>query len=94
MTMQVISAVAELERHLLLECTHSGITRVRASGKRFGRPSALNGEQQQVELERLNAGVSISAISREFSTTRQTILRVRKAAGNADAENLSGEKIL
>ncbi|RCR79418.1 recombinase family protein, partial [Klebsiella pneumoniae] len=28
-----------------------------------------------------------------FSTTRQTILRVRKAAGNADAGNLSGEKI-
>ncbi|HDX4396355.1 TPA: recombinase family protein [Enterobacter bugandensis] len=93
MTMQVISAVAEFEKDLLIERTHSGIARARASGKRFGRPSSLNGEQQQVVLERLNAGVSISAIAREFSTTRQTILRVRKAAGNADAENLSGEKI-
>lgn len=37
----------------------------------------------------LNAGVSISATAREFSTTRQTIIRVRKAAGNADAENSS-----
>lgn len=91
MTMQVISAVAEFEKDLLIERTHSGIARARASGKRFGRPSSLNGEQQQVVLERLNAGVSISAIAREFSTTRQTILRVRKAAGNADAENLFGE---
>ncbi|BFT83998.1 recombinase family protein [Enterobacter pseudoroggenkampii] len=91
MTMQVISAVAEFEKDLLIERTHSGIARARASGKRFGRPSLLNGEQQQVVLERLNAGVSISAIAREFSTTRQTILRVRKAAGNADAENLFGE---
>ncbi|SQC86771.1 resolvase domain-containing protein [Klebsiella pneumoniae] len=93
MTMQVISAVAEFEKDLLIERTHSGIARARASGKRFGRPSSLNGEQQQVVLERLNAGVSISAIAREFSTTRQTILRVRKAAGNAYAGNLSGEKI-
>lgn len=87
MTMQVISAVAEFEKDLLIERTHSGIARARASGKRFGRPSSLNGEQQRVVLERLNAGVSISAIAREFSTTRQTILRVRKATGNADAEN-------
>lgn len=47
MTMWVISAVAEFERDLLLERTHSGIARARASGKRFGRPSALNEEQQQ-----------------------------------------------
>ncbi|EQA1624982.1 recombinase family protein [Enterobacter asburiae] len=93
MTMLVISAVAEFEKDLLIERTHSGIARARASGKRFGRPSSLNGEQQQVVLERLNAGVSISAIAREFSTTRQTILRVRKAGASADAGNLSGEKI-
>lgn len=51
--MQVISAVAEFEKDLLIERTHSGIARARASGKRFGRPSSLNGEQQQVVLERL-----------------------------------------
>lgn len=63
MTMQVISAVAEFEKDLLIERTHSGIARARASGKRFGRPSSLNGEQQQVVLERLKAGASISAIA-------------------------------
>lgn len=77
MTMQVISAVAEFERDLLLERTHSGIARAKAAGKGFGRPSALNEEQKQVVIERINLGLSISAIAREFSTTRQTILRVK-----------------
>lgn len=81
MTMQVISAVAEFERDLLIERTHSGIARAKASGKRFGRPSALNDEQKQLVLERLNMGMTVSAVAREFSTTRQTILRV-KAAGS------------
>ncbi|WP_032697997.1 recombinase family protein [Raoultella planticola] len=93
MTMQVISVVAEFERDLLLERTHSGIAQAKAAGKRFGRPPALNEEQHQAVIIRLNAGDSISAVARQFETTRQTILRIRKAAGNANVENLSGEKI-
>jgi len=81
MTMQVISAVAEFERDLLIERTHSGIARAKASGKRFGRPSALTDEQKKSVLERLSTGMSVSAVAREFGTTRQTILRV-KAAGS------------
>lgn len=77
MTMQVISAVAEFERDLLLERTHAGIARAKASGKRFGRPPILSDEQKRVVTERLNAGVSTSAVAREFNTTRQTILRVK-----------------
>lgn len=77
MTMQVISAVAEFERDLLLERTHAGIARARASGKRFGRPPALNADQKQAVLARIDAGASISAIARDFNTTRQTILRVK-----------------
>ncbi|MBB6117946.1 putative DNA-invertase from lambdoid prophage Rac [Rahnella inusitata] len=79
MTMQVISAVAEFERDLLLERTHSGIARAKAAGKRFGRPSALNEQQKQAVMERINTGTSISAVAREFNTTRQTILRIRAA---------------
>lgn len=77
MTMQVISAVADFERDLLLERTHSGIARAKAAGKRFGRPSVLKEEQQLTVIARINAGISISAIAREFNTTRQTILRVK-----------------
>ncbi|EBV7123884.1 recombinase family protein [Morganella morganii] len=77
MTMQVISAVAEFERDLLLERTSSGIARAREAGKRFGRPPVLNNEQQCLVLERIKSGSSISEIAREFKTTRQTILRVK-----------------
>lgn len=84
MTMQVISAVAEFERDLLLERTHAGIARAKASGKRFGRPPALNEEQKQVVLARIDAGVSISAIAREFETTRQTVLRIKASRPGGD----------
>src|SRR5512133_3046746 len=38
MTVGVINAVAEFERDLLIERTHSGLARAKASGKALGRP--------------------------------------------------------
>ncbi|KGX52933.1 hypothetical protein Y027_4696 [Burkholderia pseudomallei TSV5] len=38
MTMQVLNAVAEFERDLLIEGTHAGIARAKAEGKTMGRP--------------------------------------------------------
>ncbi|HIB0463727.1 TPA: helix-turn-helix domain-containing protein, partial [Escherichia coli] len=46
-------------------------------GKRFSRPPVLNEEQKQAVFERIKSGVSISAIAREFKTSRQTILRAK-----------------
>ncbi len=60
--MSVISAVAEFERDLLLERRHSGIAKAKTAGKRFGRPSALNEEQQFTVITHINTGISISAI--------------------------------
>lgn len=80
MTMQVIAAVAEFERDLLIERTQSGILRAKAAGKPFGRPPALNAQERAAALERLAEGVSVALVAREFRTTRQTILRVRDAA--------------
>ena len=78
MTMQVIAAVAEFERDLLIERTQAGINRAKASGKQFGRRPSLNEEVQAAVVERLDAGNSVSEIAREFKTTRQTIIRVRE----------------
>lgn len=77
MTMQVLTAVAEFEKDLLLERTHAGIARAKAEGKRFGRPPSLNKEQQREICERLGQGESVSAVARAFNTTRQTIMRTR-----------------
>ena len=78
MTMQIISAVAEFERDLLIERTQLGIQRAKANGKKLGRPSALSQLQKNAVIERLKSGENISAIAREFKTTRQTILRIKK----------------
>ncbi len=81
MTMQVIAAVAEFERDLLIERTQSGIIRAREAGKRFGRPPALNAKERAAVVGRLDAGATIAEIAREFETSRQTIIRIKKAAG-------------
>lgn len=75
--MQVISAVAEFEKDLLIERTHSGLARAKAAGKRFGRPPSLTPEQQKAARRRLGESATVSAVAREFSTSRQTIMRLR-----------------
>ncbi len=41
MTMQVIAAVEEFERDLLVEPTQSGLKRVVSQGKQLGQPKSL-----------------------------------------------------
>ncbi|MDX5929545.1 recombinase family protein [Acidiphilium acidophilum] len=77
MTMQVIAAVAEFERDLLVERTQAGLSRARSTGKTLGRPASLNEEQKRQVVARLDAGSSVSALAREYQTSRQTIIRAR-----------------
>jgi len=77
MTMNVINAVAQFERDLLIERTQSGLARAKAEGKLLGRPSALSAGQQDEVKKKIRNGEAISAIAREFQTSRQTIMRVR-----------------
>lgn len=82
MTMQVINAVAEFERDLLIERTNAGLSRAKAEGKKFGRPTALGPDQQAAVLQQLAAGVPVAQLARDFDTTRQTIMRVRAASAD------------
>jgi putative DNA-invertase from lambdoid prophage Rac len=77
MTMQVINAVAEFERDLLIERTNAGIKRAKAEGKAFGRPSALTVAQREEVESQLKAGLAVAQIAKAFDTSRQTIMRVR-----------------
>jgi putative DNA-invertase from lambdoid prophage Rac len=52
MTMQVLGAVAEFERDLLIERTQAGLQRAKAEGKRLGRPEAV---QTTTEVQMLKA---------------------------------------
>jgi putative DNA-invertase from lambdoid prophage Rac len=77
MTMQVLNAVAEFERDLLIERTNSGIARAKAEGKHMGRKHSLSAKQREEVQQRLAAGESVRAIASAFETTRQTIMRAR-----------------
>ena len=80
MTMQVLCAVAEFERDLLIERTQAGLARAKAEGKVMGRPSALTSQQQEEARSRLTQGATVSELARLFKTSRTTIQRVRDKA--------------
>ncbi|WP_060519340.1 recombinase family protein [Pseudomonas sp. NBRC 111134] len=76
MTMQVLSAVAEFERDLLVERTQAGINRAKSEGKKLGRPAAVgttkevkeckaNGLSQSQTAEKLN--ISLATIKRHWN---------------------------
>lgn len=79
MTMQVLAAVAEFERDLLIERTHAGISRAKAEGKAFGRPSVLTAAQRAEVQRKLAKGDAVAQVAREVGTSRQTVMRAREA---------------
>lgn len=79
MTMQVIAAVAEFERDLLLERTKAGLSRAKAQGKQLGRRSILSAEQRKLIAGRLHGGQSVSSLAREFGISRQSVRRASSA---------------
>ena len=72
LTMNVLNAVAEFERDLLVERTQSGLSRAKAEGETLGRPLSLTEDQRRAVERRLNEGITVSALAREFNTNRQT----------------------
>ena len=77
--MNVINAVAEFERDLLVERTQAGLSRAKAEGKVLGRPPSLTDDQRKAVERQLEQGATVSALAREFNTSRNTIMRVRDA---------------
>ena len=77
MTMQVLSAVAEFERDLLIERTQQGLMRAKAEGKKLGRPIAV---KTTINVQRLKnqgliqtevaseLGIGIATVKRHWST--------------------------
>lgn len=79
MTMQVLSAVAEFERDLLIERTQAGLARARSEGTPLGRPRSLTSDQLARVDAALKTGSSVAAVARSLGTSRQTIMRARSA---------------
>jgi putative DNA-invertase from lambdoid prophage Rac len=81
MTMGVINAVAQFERDLLIERTQSGLRRAKAEGVVLGPPAILDADKRKAVGSELEGGASVSELARRYGTSRQTVMRVRDAAG-------------
>ncbi|MDV7210150.1 recombinase family protein [Azotobacter beijerinckii] len=76
MTMQVLGAVAEFERDLLIERTQAGLERAKAEGKTLGRPAACSTDAvQSLKLE----GMSQSAVAKQLDVSLSTVKRLWNA---------------
>nr|WP_324258072.1 recombinase family protein [Cellvibrio fontiphilus] len=80
MTMQVISAVAEFERDLLIERTQSGLARAKADGKKLGRPVATETRASVQELKEqrfsqsqvaAKLGISLPTVKRHWNFKKE-----------------------
>jgi len=80
MVMTVIGAMAQFERDLLIERTQAGLERAKAEGTALGRPATLDAAQREAVRAALANGANVSALAREYQTSRQTIMRARDAA--------------
>lgn len=80
MTMQVIAAVAEFERDLLIERTQAGLSRAKAQGKTLGRPQSLTAAQQTEILAARKDGASLGVLATKYGVSRAAIQRVEKRA--------------
>jgi len=77
MLLIMLSAVAEMERDLLIERTQSGLERAKLEGKIFGRPSKTSEKQKKEILVKLSNGVSVSQLSRDYKISRGSIINLR-----------------
>ena len=80
MTMGVLLAVAQFERDMLIERTQAGLERAKAEGATLGRPATFDDAQRDAIRAALAAGASVSALAKQYDTSRQTIMRARDAA--------------
>jgi len=73
MTMQILSAVAEFERDLLVERTQAGLRRAKADGQKLGRPLAV---KTNADVQRLKEkDLTQSAVAAELGIGIATVKR-------------------
>src|SRR5277367_4966904 len=84
----IVSAIAELERSLIVERVRAGMRRAKLEGRRIGR-APLNIDRAQVVADRLS-GLSLTEVAKKYRVSRAAVCRlVNESAGlNSHAANL------
>lgn len=76
--LNMLAAVAEMERDLLVERTQSGLARAKAEGKTLGRPTSTTPAQRAAMVEKYQGGngQSISELARNYGISRASVMRI------------------
>lgn len=77
MLLTMLSAVAEMERDLIVERTQIGLERAKSEGKILGRPTKISENQKEEIKQKLKSGLTISQIARDYRVSRGTIINIR-----------------
>jgi DNA invertase Pin-like site-specific DNA recombinase len=80
----IISAIAELERSLVVERVKSGMRRARLEGRQIGR-ARLDINREQVVIDR-REGLSLTAVAKRHNISRASVCRLMKEA-NGNSHN-------
>lgn len=75
--LQMAAVFAELERGMIRERVHAGLTRARAQGKTLGRPKVADGIEGAIRA-RLAAGEGMLKVAKALGVGVSTVQRVRR----------------
>lgn len=74
----MLGVFAEFERSMIAARVMAGLDRVKASGRKLGRPK-ISAKREAMLIDALNRGKTHKAVQREFGIGSSTIQRVRAA---------------
>ena len=89
----IVSAIAELERSLIVERVRAGMRRAKLEGRRIGR-APLDVDCNQVVRDRL-AGLSLTQVAKKHGLSRATVCRfVNEANKQSSYTNVANGVVL
>jgi DNA invertase Pin-like site-specific DNA recombinase len=76
----IVSAIAELERSLIVERVRAGMRRAKLEGRQIGR-ARLDINREQVVIDR-RAGISLTQVAKRHNISRASVCRLMKESNN------------
>jgi DNA invertase Pin-like site-specific DNA recombinase len=87
----IISAIAELERSLIVERVKAGMRRAKLEGRQIGRARLVVDREQVIHDRR--AGMSLTQVARKHSISRASVCRLMKESALTPASLSCGEQL-
>ncbi|MCY1379448.1 Serine recombinase PinR [compost metagenome] len=74
--LQILGAVAQLERSIIIQRTTAGIRAARDRGVRWGRPPMLPMHERWEVLRLVDRGIPISDVARAYDISRPLVYKM------------------